>query len=62
MVQLLLNSAAIINQATADGATPLCMAVQEGHLLVVQLLLGCRVANQAMTNGSTPIVIAAIIV
>jgi ankyrin repeat protein len=50
-----------VNQAMHDGATPLCIAVEMGHLPVVQSLvkeLGADV-NQASDTGVAPLYIAA---
>ena len=49
-----------MNQAKTNGATPLFIAAQEGHLPVVKLLLDREAAvNQAKTNGATPLFIVA---
>ena len=50
-----------VDQATQDGATPLCVAAQEGHLTVVRALVAELGANvdQAMQDGTTPLFIAA---
>jgi hypothetical protein len=59
VVSLLINAhAADVNKATTyDGATPLCIACQNGHAPVVSLLLAAHAdVNKARTDtGSTPL-------
>ena len=59
-VRKLLKRGAGVNQANADGMTPLCFAAQEGHLPIVACLLKSGAAvNQALQDGTTPLIIAA---
>ena len=59
VVTLLINAhAADVNKATTyDGATPLCIACQNGHAPVVSLLLAAHAdVNKARTDtGATPL-------
>ena len=60
MVKALLNAGAAINQAMANGATPLLTSAQKGHLPVVTALLAAGAAiNQTNANGATPLYLAA---
>jgi ankyrin repeat protein/serine/threonine protein kinase len=50
-----------INQASGnDGATPLYVAAQQGHIAVVTMLVKeCQAdVNQATNNGTTPLIVA----
>ena len=53
------KGAIYVNEADADGATPLFMAAHQGHVDALKALLvaGADV-NQAMTDGATPLFIA----
>ena len=55
MVHALLEACADYNKADCDGETPLFVAAENGHLLVVQTLLenGASV-NTARNDGCTP--------
>ena len=58
-VRLLLEAGAAVNQADAEGFTPLYVACQEGHFECAQLLRDAgAAANQAPQNGATPLYIA----
>ena len=48
-----------VNETTADGATPLCMASERGHKEVVEVLLkeGADI-DKAQNDGRTPLFIA----
>lgn len=49
-----------MNLASADEATPLAVAVKEGHTAVVALLLACpRIDVNLCVNGAPPLTIAA---
>jgi ankyrin repeat protein len=61
VVNLLLARKEIqINQAMDDGATPLNMACQQGHVKVVKALLARTEVqiNKPMNNGATPLIVA----
>ena len=60
MFDLLLDKGADINAAKTDGAIPLYIAVEMGHLEIARLLLdrGAN-SNAACTDGATPLLIAA---
>ena len=50
-----------VNRADENGATPACIAAQEGQTAALEILVkapGCDV-NQAETDGLTPAYIAA---
>jgi ankyrin repeat protein len=55
-----LENGATVDVAMTDGATPLCIAAQNGHAALAALLLenGAKV-DLAMTNGATPLYFAA---
>jgi len=55
----MIAAGAAVNQADADGFTPLYVACQNGQLDCVRLLLGASAAiNQAKNDGATPLFIA----
>jgi ankyrin repeat protein len=58
-VRLLLEKGASIDKAKDNGATPLLMASQKGHVDTVRLLLekGASI-DKAWNNGTTPLTIA----
>ena len=44
-----------------DGATPLCIASQNGHLEIVKVLIAAGAdVNQATKNGCTPLYVASL--
>jgi ankyrin repeat protein len=59
---LLKNDPGLISSKDFDGATPLIVAVENGHLEVTRLLLASR-ADVSATNGGgqTPLHVAAIV-
>ena len=60
VARLLLEANADKDQAVNDGATPLFIAAQQGHLEVARLLLEANAdKDQANENGTTPLFIAA---
>ena len=63
MVSLLARAGAgqqVANQALQNGATPLLIAAQQGHLETAQYLAGHGAAvDQATSDGATPLLIAA---
>ena len=57
---LLAQQGVSVNQTKGDGATPVLIAAQNGHLTVVQALLEAGASvNQANSNGFTPLSVAA---
>ena len=60
IVEQLLKRGADVNLATNDGSTPLCCAVDRGHVEVVRLLLRAPAIeiNLAIKDGSTPLILA----
>jgi hypothetical protein len=59
-VKMLLKKGTNVDQANNNGATPLFIAAQNGHLEVVEVLLEQRAnVNQAKNVGATPLYIAA---
>lgn len=61
MTQLSFSSCSLINSQTKNGATPLYLACQEGHLEVVQYLLKDRQADSSIraSDGMTSLHAAA---
>ncbi|CAH8636573.1 unnamed protein product [Schistosoma margrebowiei] len=60
MVQLLLNSNALVDCRTRDGLTPLHCAARSGHAELASLLMGAGANPSAKTrNGLTPLHMAA---
>ena len=60
MVQCLLEHGVDKDKATNDGASPLLIAAENGHLAVVQCLLEHSVdKHKANNNGASPLLIAA---
>lgn len=60
VLQLILEGKADINQAKEKGSTPLYLAVQNGHMNVVRILVAQHAdVNQARENGLTPLYVAA---
>ncbi len=52
MVEALVKAGAAVDQAKADGMTPLYIAAQKGQLTVVGALVKAGAAmNQAMADG-----------
>lgn len=52
MVRLLIDHGAEINTVTSAGYTPLHQAAQQGHVLVINLLLKNKADPNAVTNVS----------
>lgn len=61
MTRLSFSSCSLINSQTKNGATPLYLACQEGHLEVVQYLLKDRQADSSIraNDGMTSLHAAA---
>ena len=59
-VRVLLDHGADLNQSKLDGVTPLLMAVDKGHVSVVEILLKYKDIdpNKAKLNGLTPLLMA----
>jgi ankyrin repeat protein len=54
------NANASVDQADDEGTTPLCVAAQEGHTAVVELLVRAKAdLDKASNTGATPLKIAA---
>ena len=52
-----MEAGASVDQAMKDGATPLFIAAQQGHLEVVRVLMGGGAnVDQAMKDGGSPLV------
>lgn len=54
MVRLLIEQGADVNPVTGAGYTPLHQAAQQGHVLVINLLL----KNKADPNALTQVIVA----
>ena len=53
-MQLLITAKATVDQAANDGATPLLVASQEGHVEAMQALIIAKAAvDQASNDGAT---------
>lgn len=52
MVRFLLRSGAAVDSSTNAGYTPLHQAAQQGHTLVINLLLESKAKPNAVTNVS----------
>lgn len=52
MVRFLLRSGAAVDSSTGAGYTPLHQAAQQGHTLVINLLLESKAKPNAVTNVS----------
>jgi len=52
MVRFLLRSGAAVDSSTNAGYTPLHQAAQQGHTLVINLLLESKAKPNAITNVS----------
>lgn len=52
MVRLLIDQGAEVNPVTNAGYTPLHQAAQQGHVLVINLLLKNKANPNALTNVS----------
>lgn len=52
MVRLLIEQGAEVNPVTSAGYTPLHQAAQQGHVLVISLLLKNKANPNALTNVS----------
>lgn len=53
MVRFLLRAGADVNISTGAGYTPLHQAAQQGHTLVINLLLESKAKPNAVTNVRT---------
>jgi len=55
-----MEAKADVNRANKTGWTPLCIAAQEGHASIVQLLTKANVdVNTTNQDGATPLYVAA---
>ena len=52
MIRFLLEHGASVNATTKLGYTPLHQAAQQGHVLVINLLLKYKASPNAVTNVS----------
>lgn len=52
MVRLLIEHGAEVNPVTGAGYTPLHQAAQQGHVLIISLLLKNKANPNALTNVS----------
>lgn len=52
MVRFLLEAGAAVDSSTGAGYTPLHQAAQQGHTLVINLLLESKAKPNAVTNVS----------